>query len=147
VSDGTLTSWYTTTHWRATRAPLSSARHQVMSTSCAGPSILIVIIGKRSASECVMSWSVGKHAGNHVHRVYPAARAVGHGHPRWTKFPVCSTSLGHKETLSAAYFAWATFSLSVNGSKVNGGRPVTFGRGAQVERLGIKIDDTLVCCG
>ena len=30
---------------------------------------------------------------------------------------------------------------------MNGGRPVTFGRDEQVERLGIKIDETAVPCG
>lgn len=52
-----------------------------------------------------------------------------------------------KETSKDGSLAWATSSLFVEGSEENRGRPVAFGRREQVERLGVKVDDTVVLCG
>ena len=53
---------------------------------------------------------------------------LGYGYPRGIKFPARSMSLEPRGgDIEYDSLAWATFSPFVECSKVNGGRPVTFG--------------------
>jgi hypothetical protein len=52
---------------------------------------------------------------------------LGNRHPRGIKFPVRSMSLDPQGDMEYSSLAWGTFSPFVKCSKVNGGRPVTFG--------------------
>ena len=53
---------------------------------------------------------------------------LGYSLPRGIKLPVCSVSLEpHQGNIEYNSLAWTTFSPFVECSKLNGGRPVTFG--------------------
>jgi hypothetical protein len=72
---------------------------------------------------------------------------LGYSCPRGIEFPVRSMSLESQGDIEHDSLAWATFSSFVECSEVNGGRPVTFGCGEQLEDFIIKVDDTIVLCG
>ena len=65
----------------------------------------------------------------------------------WNSLVRTISSSGEGETPKHGSPARAASSLFVEGSEENRGRPVAFGRREQVERLGVKVDDTVVLCG
>ena len=67
--------------------------------------------------------------------------------PGWVELPCARNKFEQEGDTKHTSPAWAASSLFVEGSEENGGRPVAFGRREQVERLGVKIDDTVVLSG